>query len=142
MTVSISTNIPQVIAGMTAFNAKFDQAVLFGNRIVALKVERQAVKNADTGHHPRGQGHIPGTGPGPNTVSTSLKQSIRAEDRSGFGNYEIIVGATVEYARAVELGSPKWKSGVKYPYMRPAAETIRPQAARTFVEAMTSRLRG
>jgi hypothetical protein len=142
MSVTVTTNLPEVMAGMAAFNAKFDQAVLFGNRMVALKVERQAVKNADTGHHARGQGHIPGTGPGPNTMSNSLKGSIRAEDRSGFGNYEFIVGASTEYARAVEEGSPKWKSGVKYPYMRPAAERIRPEAARTFVEAMASRLRG
>jgi len=47
------------------------------------------------------------------------------------------------YARAVEMGLPTWKSGVKYPYMVPAVESLKQsgQLNRTFTGAFASYLR-
>ena len=63
----------------------------------------------------------------------------------GFGNgYVAEVGASMVYARAVELGLPEWKSGVKYPYLAPAAESLKQSGKlnRTFTGAFVQYLRG
>jgi hypothetical protein len=142
MSVTVTTNIPEVLNALGVVGDKMNAAARDALKRVGQAVEAQAVKNADTGSHPRGQGHIPGTGPGPNTMTRTLKQSIRSEDVGGFGDYKLVVGATTEYARAVEEGSPLWKSGVKYPYMRPAADKIRPVAYQLFTDTFVARLKG
>lgn len=143
MTVGIQvTNLQQVIAGLGVAGQKIELAAQFGLNMVGASVWRQAQINANTGHHPIGQGHIPGTGPGPNTMTTNLRDQIYGESRrSGFGDYEYVVASPVVYARAVELGSPLWKSGVRYPYMRPAADKVRPRAHAIFTEAFVAHLR-
>jgi len=141
----VSITIPNLQATIKAVDLAAKQielAAQFGVNMIGNAVLRQAVKNANTGHHKVGEGHIPGTGPGPNTASTSLRDSIRAERRKGFGSYEVIVAPTVIYARAVELGNPRWRSGVRYPYMEPAAVAISSRAQAIFIEAFRSKLRG
>lgn len=67
--------------------------------------------------------HIgPASGEGPNYATGNLFRNIFAQPvrRQGFQSYVASVGSGAEYARAVELGSANWKSGVKYPYMMPA----------------------
>ena len=116
----IIKNLPQVLAGMTRFEQQLESAGQLALTQAALAVERQAKLNANTGTHKPGMGHTPGTGPGPNKVSGTLQRSINTEVRYGFGSYVATVGPSVEYARAVELGSPRWKSGVRYPYLSTA----------------------
>jgi hypothetical protein len=67
----------------------------------------------------------------------NLRRSIRGEKINGFGKYEAIVGPTVVYGRAVELGgsfAPKsWRgtSAVKgFPYMLPALQKFKVIAPR------------
>lgn len=112
--------MPEVMAGLSAFEQQIEKAGQLALTQAALAVERQAKLNANTGTHPRGQGHTPGTGPGPNKVTGTLQRSIATETKYGFGNYIAIVGPSVEYARAVELGSSRWKSGVRYPFLSTA----------------------
>jgi phage gpG-like protein len=137
------TNLRDVMNAVSKNVSNIEQAAQYATGIAALEIERQAKKNADTGTHPRGQGHIPGTGPGPNRVTGTLMGSIQTTIRYGFGSYIAIVGPTVEYARAVELGSPRWKSGVKYPYLFPAGEQLSRDGTlnRVFQGALMSRLR-
>jgi hypothetical protein len=116
----IIKNLPQVLAGLSVFERNMERAGELALTQAALAVERQARLNANTGTHPRGQGHTPGTGPGPNKVTGTLQRSINTEVRYGFGSYVATVGPSVEYARAVELGSPRWKSGVRYPFLSTA----------------------
>lgn len=122
---------------------KYEQAAQYGLGMAALALEREAKLNANTGTHKRGEGHIQGTGPGPNVVTGTLRRSITTEIRYGFGSYIATVGPTVEYARAVELGSPKWKSGVRYPYLIPAAGKLIGNGTlnRVFTNAFRSKLR-
>ena len=70
--------------------------------------------------------HLPGTktpsqpGSPPTSITTNLRTSITHEvERVGFGTYIVKVGPTKIYARAVELGSPRWKPNVRYPFVQP-----------------------
>lgn len=120
MAAIIIRNLGQVLAGLTAFEKQLERAGELALTQAALAVERQAKLNANTGTHARGAGHTPGTGPGPNKVTGTLQRSISTEVRYGFGSYIATVGPSVEYARSVELGSPRWKSGVRYPFLSTA----------------------
>jgi hypothetical protein len=137
-------NLGQVMAGLTAWGRKVEKAGEIGLTQAALAIERQAKLNANTGVHPRGQGHIKGTGPGPNVVTGTLRRSITTEVRYGFGSYVATVGPTVEYARAVELGNPRWKSGVRYPFLIPAVGYLVGNGTlnRVFTRAFTTALKG
>jgi hypothetical protein len=138
-------NLKEVLAAIDATEDKLERAAQQGIAQAGLAIQRKAQANANTGTHPRGMGHLPGTGPGPNVVTGALRRSIRTSVIRGFGDlYVATVGPTVEYARAVELGHPRWKSGVKYPYLEPAAlELIRNGTVRrVFIGAVKAGLRG
>lgn len=120
----IVRNLAEVLAGLEVQEDRLERAAQIAIATAGFAVQRQAQKNANTGTHKRGTPRIPGTGPGPNVVTGALRRSIRTDVKYGFGNYVAVVGASTEYARAVELGSPRWKSGVKYPYLAPAAEEL------------------
>lgn len=120
MSAIIVKNLSQVLASLSSFEQDMEKAGQLALTQAALALERQAKLNANTGTHPRGQGHIPGTGPGPNKVTGTLQRSINTQVRYGFGSYVATVGPSVEYARPVELGSSRWKSGVRYPFLGPA----------------------
>jgi hypothetical protein len=137
-------NLQDVINAVDKNVDNIEKAAQYGLGMAALAVERQAKINANTGVHKRGQGHIPGTGPGPNVVTGTLRRSITTEIRYGFGNYVATVGPTVEYARAVELGSSRWKSGVRYPFLVPAVGYLvgSGKLNSIFTSNFKSRLRG
>jgi hypothetical protein len=140
----IIKNLSQVLAGLDLTEKKVSDAARYAIGMAAASVERQAKKNANTGTHPRGTPRIPGTGPGPNVVTGNLRRSIFSRTKVGFGNtYVAEVGASMVYARAVEMGLPEWKSGVKYPYMVPAVESLKQsgQLNRTFTGAFAMYLR-
>ena len=138
----IVRNLAQVMNGLTVYEKQIMEAAEFGIAQAGFAVERQAKINANTGTHKRGEGHIPGTGPGPNVVTGTLRRSITTEVRYGFGTYIATVGPTVEYARAVELGHPNWR-GKRYPYLIPAAGTLigNGTLSRVFNNAFASRMR-
>jgi hypothetical protein len=134
-------NLEAVIASLVRSGDRVEVAGAYALGQVALAVERQAKLNAATGTHPRGQGHIPGTGPGPNRVTGALQRSITTDLRQGFGSYVAQVGPGMIYARAVEKGSPQWKSGVSYPYLYPAAESVGARAGSLFAQSFRRRFR-
>ena len=137
-------NLAEVLAGLDLTEKKVNDAARYAIGMAAADVERQAKKNANTGTHPRGQGHIPGTGPGPNVMTGNLRRSIYSQTKIGFaGSYVAEVGASMVYARAVEMGLPEWKSGVKYPYLVPAVESLKQSGKlnRTFTGAFAMYLR-
>lgn len=134
-------NLSEVLSGLTKYEDKLIQAAVYGLSQVAFAIEREAKKNIQ-GRHPRGQGHIPGTGPGPNNMTGALRRSIHTEIKQGFGNYVASVFPTMEYSRAVELGNPRWKSGVKYPYLMPAKDSVTPKANQIFTNAVVRKMRG
>jgi hypothetical protein len=113
---------------------KFEKDLGGRSKIAALQIaaaiEREAKKNASTGKIPRDEWktapHIPGTGPGPNVRTGSLRDGIKYEGQpKGLFGYEVQVGSTTIYSRAVELGHPRWKSGAKYPFFWPAIQKLK-----------------
>ena len=144
MSVVIIRNLSDVLAGLEVQEDRLENAVQTAIATAGFEVQRQAQKNANTGSHPRGTPRIAGTGPGPNVVTGTLRRSIRTDVKYGFGNYIAVVGADTEYARAVELGSTRWKSGVKYPYLAPAATDliISGKLNRVFTAAFIKAVRG
>ena len=134
MTARITiTNLSDVLAGFEATEDKLELAVQYAISMTGLAVERQAKSNAS------GR-------PGPNVQTGNLRRSITTSGKpKGFGTlYSVEVSATMVYARAVELGHPRWKPGVKYPYLGPAANSLQSNGtlSRVFTQAMASRLRG
>ena len=126
-------NLSEVISGIQKTAAQIDQAVAQAIQITGLAVERQAKQNAS------GR-------PGPNVRTGNLRRSITTSmPIKGFGeSYSVVVSATMVYARAVELGHPRWKPGVKYPYLGPAARNLSANGTlnRVFTSALVSRIRG
>ena len=127
------TNLSDVLAGFQATEDKIELAVQYAISVTGLAVERQAKVNAS------GR-------PGPNVRTGNLRRSITTSSvQKGFTNlYTVNVSATMVYARAVELGHPRWKPGVKYPYLGPAASNLQANGtlARVFTTNLASRLRG
>jgi hypothetical protein len=148
-----------IIKGIAELKAAIDtnvnnieQAGQYAVGIAALAIERKAKENANTGVRVRvrtGKSykivpaqHISGGGLGPNVITGTLRRSITTSIRYGFGTYVATVGPTVEYARAVEMGAPNWKSGVKYPYLAPAYFSLASSGElnRIFTNAFKARL--
>lgn len=135
-------NRNELIAAIKERGDKIEAAAVYGLSQVAFAVESEAKKNFGP-PHARGMGHQPWGGRGPNVVTGALRRSIRTElkARQGFGSYEAKVFPTMIYSRAVELGNPKWKSGAKYPYLSPAAATVRRKANKIFTDAVARKMR-
>jgi hypothetical protein len=127
------TNLADVLAGFDNKEEELNLAVQYAIGVTGLAVERQAKQNAS------GR-------PGPNVQTGNLRRSITtSKPEKGFGTtYTVDVSATMVYSRAVELGHPRWKPGVKYPYLGPAANRLQANGtlARVFSNALGSRLRG
>lgn len=126
-------NLNDVMASFAKTEARFDAAVQFALNQTSLTLESQAKGNAS------GR-------PGPNVRTGNLRRSIKAEPaRKGFqGQYEAEVSATMVYARAVEFGHPRWKPGVKYPYLGRAARDLSSNGtlSRVFTTALADKMRG
>jgi hypothetical protein len=126
------TNLQDVLNSFDKTEDTIQLAVQYAITMAGLAVERQAKINAS------GR-------PGPNVQTGNLRRSIITKAQKGFGDsYEAEVSATMVYARAVEFGHPKWKPGVKYPYMGPAADKLSDNGtlSRVFTTALASRLKG
>lgn len=103
----------------------------------------QLSKEEIKGRRPEGQKATAGQPPMNRTGN--LRRSITGQKtQKGFGKYEAIVGPTIIYGRAVELGgefSPKsWKgtTAVKgFPYMRPAFKKFQVLAPRIIAKHLS-----
>jgi len=135
-------NLSGVMKALTLDVDKAEKAGIYALTQVALAVERRAKINAaQGGTHARDEktGARPGSGPA--RVTGALQASIFTELRKGFGVYVAAVYPTMIYARAVELGHPKWASGVNYPYLIPAGEEVMTQANAIFTSAFARKWR-
>jgi len=129
----IIKNLADILAAIDGAAAKIEQGAQLGVMRVGLAVERQAklnfqgTRSYEKRTSKNGRPYLKITPPkhiggsGPNTVTGNLKRSIKTTYRVGFGNYIAEVGPTMIYARQVEKGGGNWRSGVKYPYLEPAA---------------------
>jgi hypothetical protein len=133
MSAIIIKNLSEVLAAVKGTTSKIEEGAQIGIMRAGLAVERQAKLNFQGTRSyqkkvsKKGNPYIVTTPPhhiggsGPNTVTGNLKRSIKTSYRIGFGSYIVEVGPTMIYARQVEKGGGNWRSGVKYPYLEPAA---------------------
>lgn len=136
MAASIQVNANEAIAGMEKLDDKVNAAMMMAVLRAGTAIERRAVENFQGSRtyekrvsKKTGRPWLKITpsrhigGPGPNTVTGNLKQSIRTTTRYGFGTYIADVYSPLIYARAVEQGLPQ-NHNIKYPYLAPAAKTL------------------
>jgi len=131
----MSDNRNEVFAALNAWQNRMDKAAQQATRAITRELVTQARKNAHETTNPprtvngrlRYNRHIgPGAGEGPNYATGTLYLNIIANPvtRQGFATYVASAQSGAKYARAVELGSSLWTSGVKYPYMYPARDEL------------------
>lgn len=144
-------DLSKAVSKISSLTTKLDVAAQFGVGQVGLAVERKArqllTNNSHTDHTSKNgkhswtpRGHIGGDGTPPNRRTGYLIRSIYTELKHEPGSYVANVFPTALYGRALELGNPKWKSGVKYPYMKPAFDFVKPQATRIFEKAFAKKM--
>lgn len=150
MTVSVKVkNLAQVMGELKRREANIEAAGEAGVNKVALAVYQETQRlltlrsrsyDSTTGRlvPPR---HIGGPGSPPNRVSGNLVQSLRIENRKGFGTYIAEVFPTMDYARKLETGEGSM-NGVKYPYLTPAAKLVERTASRIFTAEFVRRWKG
>lgn len=131
----ITSNLKLVRQSLTAMEnniGKGAQNARDEMMVTLIQLSKEEIK----GRRPEGQKATAGQPPMNRTGN--LRRSIRGEKRTvGFAKYTAIVGPTIIYGRAVELGgefSPKsWKgtTAVKgFPYMAPAFKKFKVIAPR------------
>jgi phage gpG-like protein len=131
----VSDNRDEVFSALKAWQKRMDNAGFRATQLITQALKSRAQENAHQTVNPpiqtknklRHNPHIgPRAGEGPNYATGNLFRGIQANPirRTGFESYVASVGSTVEYARAVEEGSSRWKSGVKFPYMIPARDYL------------------
>ena len=131
----MSDNRNEVFAALKAWQKRMDDAGMNATRLITRDLHSRAQANAhetvnppvQTGGKLRHNPHIgPRAGEGPNYATGNLFRNITANPvrRVGFESYVASVSSNAEYARAVEQGSSRWLSGVKYPYMMPARDYL------------------
>lgn len=136
MAYSVEVNASDALAGLNIMEQKVHDAMSVAILRAGLAIERKAIMNfqGTRSYEKRiskrtGRPYLKITpsrhigGEGPNTVTGTLKRSIRTNVRVGFGTYIAEVGASTIYARAVEQGLPQ-NTNVKYPYLAPAAKLL------------------
>ena len=135
MADGVSSNLPEVIAALKAWQKRMDDAGMRATQLITRDLWSRAQANASQVKNPpvqknnklRHNPHIgPRMGEGPNYATGNLYRNILANPvrRTGFESYVASVSSNAEYARAVEMGSPRWTSGVKFPYMIPARDYL------------------
>jgi hypothetical protein len=126
----ISVDAKKALLAFEQMGPNVDLAVKLATSRVGAEAERE-IKNQIQPVYNDGRRRADGrttdakVGGPPMTRSGGLRASIQSNTtRKGFGSYTAIVGPAVLYGRAVELGAPNWKSGVRYPYVTPAIKKL------------------
>lgn len=134
-------NLPEVLAKLKASGKMAEAGSLAGVQALAIEFESRVKRNLFQVQND-GVFHIGEHGDFPNRRTGNLANSFRRDVREGFGDYIASVYPTAVYSRVLELGGGSnwrgepWGSEVKYPYMSPTYEQLRPDADRIFTNAV------
>lgn len=128
----ITSNLNLVRNALEKAGADMDKGAMAARDEMMLALI-QLSKEQIEGRRPKGQKAI--SGQPPMNRSGNLRRSIRGEKfRKGFASYSAIVGPTIVYGRAVELGGgyapESWKGTsamAGFPYMNPAFQKFKVQ---------------
>jgi phage gpG-like protein len=131
----VSDNRDEVFAALNAWQKRMDDAGYRATQKITQDLVFQAKQNANQTKNPPKQSsnrlrynpHIgPRSGEGPNYATGNLFRNIIGQPvrRVGFQSYVASVTSGAEYSRAVEMGSPNWPAGLRFPYMMPARDYL------------------
>jgi hypothetical protein len=107
-------------------------------RVVSITTQYGAIalgivkRNASTGFHAPGEGHIPGTGPGPNVATGDYLRQMNVEMEVGPGIARAHIGTNAVQGRRLEMGFVGADSLGRqfhqppYPHWGPMADEIGP----------------
>jgi len=116
-------DISKALKGLLLVETKVDKAVKTATQKVGADASRLMKKQIVGGHsygttRAEGEGIEPGK---PSNVTGDLRRSIRSTIKGFANQYVATVGPYMIYSRALEFGNPRWRSGVKYPFVAPTA---------------------
>lgn len=123
--MDIEANVDKTVKAFADMPAQIDAAVLFATNQVGMAASSEMKKQIQGGHRlgtPRPYKAPPPTPP--MNVTGNLRRSIRPVVRRGFTGYSVVVGSFATYARQLELGGGRWRSGAKYPFVEPTARIM------------------
>jgi len=133
----LSDNLPEVEESLKRWNTLFDRKLAEVVSDVSMRLEqlgKEEIQGERGYHYPNGKKRglkkdriydKAESGKPPMNRTGDLRRSIAGTmSRKGFGSYSAEVGAYTKYARHVELGGPKWKPGVRFPYLEPAVKKL------------------
>jgi len=115
-----------------------DRATQVAIMQAGLVLEREAkLMLTKSGRHPKGTPTPSAPGSPPAIVTGSLRASVKTTEpqREGMGNYSVMVGPTVIYARVQELGGGPRNLPAR-PYMQPAAEQSLGAVREAYINAL------
>jgi len=123
--MSVSDNLPQVVAAIKAYEMRVD--VLLGSAAAEIGQQLAGTAMRQIQGDRKSVGYPAVSGKPPMNYSGDLRRNIRGSSgRLGFGVYYAEAGSYMVYARAVEFGgAPTWTNGQHFPYMEPALEQFK-----------------
>jgi hypothetical protein len=124
--MGIETTTNKTIEALKAMAKKADTAVKTATRKVGSEASRTMKKQIVGGHKlgtPRSAGKNIVAGK-PSRVTGNLSRSIRSTTTGYNGKYTMVTGAYMVYARSLEFGNPRSKSGSRYPFVAPTAKIL------------------
>jgi hypothetical protein len=124
--MDVEAHINLTVSALLLKHKAIDAAVKSASQSVGSLATR-TMKQQIVGGHPVGTGRDAGSNiedGKPSNMSGNLRRSIRSKTVGGMGQYTVTTGAYQIYARALEYGHPKWRSGVKYPFVAPTAKIL------------------
>jgi hypothetical protein len=123
--MSVSDNLPQVVAAIKAYEMRVD--VLLGSAAAEIGQQLAGTAMRQIQGDRKSVGYPAVSGKPPMNYTGNLRRSIKgSSSRLGFGIYTAQAGAYMVYARAVEFGgAPTWTNGQHFPYMEPALEQFK-----------------
>lgn len=111
--------VDEAIKALLQQEDRLEFAVASAGKLIGSDLENM-MKRKIVGRHEPGTKTPSQPGTPPTSVSTDLKSSITNEvERVGFATYVVKVGPTKIYARSLELGNPRWKPNLRYPFVGP-----------------------
>lgn len=124
--MGIEVNSKKTIEALFAMAQKTDKAVKTATQKVGSEASRTMKKQIVGGHKlgtPRsaGKGIVANK---PSNVTGNLRRSIRSTTTGFDGKYTMVTGAYMVYARSLEFGNPRSRSGSRYPFVEPTAKIL------------------
>jgi hypothetical protein len=124
--MEIKVNVEKALAAFNVMDSKVTDAMDKATTEVGLTAATEMTRIVSQSGHPYGTPRPSPAPPDkpPMKVTGNLSRQIRPVKQRGFKGYSVMVGSFAGYARQLELGGGRWRSGVRYPFVEPTARIM------------------